>query len=139
MLYNVVGNEINRRKWGFIYKPGRMGIMIIEVFNPSYGYIKSQGPLKSNSRCSIIKNKWNNDWPLFLAGNHSHRTEPVADIVFFFIFSRQYEERQLRSQQERAQRRLEFSNQESRLMNQVGKKCDSTHLFNLPNWFNTHV
>lgn len=32
---------------------------------------------------------------------------------------RQYEERQLRSQQERAQRRLEFSNQESRLMNQL--------------------
>lgn len=46
---------------------------------------------------------------------------------------RQYEERQLRSQQERAQRRLEFSNQESRLMNQVRKKCYSTHLFNLPN------
>lgn len=107
--------------------------MVIEVFNLSYGYIKSQGPLKSKSRCSIIKNKWNNDSPLFLAGNHSHRTEPVADIVFF-IFSRQYEERQLRSQQERAQRRLEFSNQESRLMNQVGKKCYSTHiLFNLPN------
>ena len=106
--------------------------MVIEVFNPSYGYIKSQGPLKSKIRCSIIKNKWNNDSPLFLAGNHSHRTEPVADIVVF-IFSRQYEERQLRSQQERAQRRLEFSNQESRLMNQVRKKCYSTHLFNLPN------
>lgn len=133
-----MGNEINRRKWGFIFKPGRMGIMVIEVFNPSYGYIKSQGPLKSKSRCSIIKNKWNNDSPLFLAGNHSDRTEPVADIVLF-IFSRQYEERQLRSQQERAQRRLEFSNQESRLMNQVGKKCYSTHLFNLPNWFNTYV
>ena len=105
--------------------------MVIEVFNPSYGYIKSQGPLKSNSRCSIIKNKENNDSPLFLAWNHLHRTEPVTDIVF--IFSRQYEERQLRSQQERAQRRLEFSNQESRLMNQVRKKCYSTHLFNLPN------
>ena len=85
-MYNVVGNEINRRKGGFIYKPGRMGIMIIEVFNPSYGYIKSQGSLKSNSRCSIIKNKWNNDSPLFLAGNHSHRIEPVADIVFFYLF-----------------------------------------------------
>ena len=82
VLYNVVGNEINRRKWGFIFKPGRMGIMVIEVFNPSYGYIKSQGPLKSNSRCSIIKNIENNDSPLFLAWNHLHRTEPVTDIVF---------------------------------------------------------
>lgn len=32
---------------------------------------------------------------------------------------RQYEEKQLKAQQERAQRRLEFSNQESRLMNQL--------------------
>ena len=56
--------------------------MVIEVLNPSYGYIKSQGPLKSKSRCSIIKNKCSNDSPLFFAGNHLHRTEPVTDIVF---------------------------------------------------------
>ena len=32
---------------------------------------------------------------------------------------RQYEEKQLKGQQERAQRRLEFANQESRLQNQL--------------------
>ena len=44
-------------KWELIYKPGRKGIMVVEIFNPFYCYIKSQGPLKSKSRCSIIKNK----------------------------------------------------------------------------------
>ena len=56
--------------------------MVVEIFNPFYCYIKSQGPLKSKSRCSIIKNKWNNDSPLFLAWSHPHRTGPGTDIVF---------------------------------------------------------
>ena len=36
-----------------------------------------------------------------------------------YLLFRQYEEKQLKSQQERAKKRLEFTNQESRLQNQV--------------------
>lgn len=42
-------------------------------------------------------------------------------LLCLILFKRQYEEKQLKAQQERAQRRLEFSNQESRLMNQVSR------------------
>ena len=38
---------------------------------------------------------------------------------FFCPVHRQYEEKQLKGQQERAQRRLEFANQVSRLQNQL--------------------
>ena len=53
---------------------------------------------------------------------------------------RQYEEKQLKGQQERAQRRLEFANQESRLQNQLayerqrdtmGMCSHESHVFNL--------
>ena len=39
--------------------------------------------------------------------------------VRLYLNNRQYEEKQLRSQQERAKKRLEFSNQISRLQNQL--------------------
>ena len=42
----------------------------------------------------------------------------VTYIVFFPPF-RQFEERELRSQQERAKKRLEFENQKFRLQNQI--------------------
>ena len=47
-------------------------------------------------------------------------------MLCLILFKRQYEEKQLKAQQERAQRRLEFSNQESRLMNQVSRLYDVT-------------
>lgn len=50
-----------------------------------------------------------------------HLCSNLFDAVSIGLFQRQYEEKQLKAQQERAQRRLEFSNQESRLMNQVRK------------------
>lgn len=58
--------------------------------------------------------------------NTEKRMNRVEDQVFRAFCEqinvdniRQYEEKQLKAQQERAQRRLEFSNQESRLMNQL--------------------
>ena len=50
----------------------------------------------------------------------------VNAMLCLILFKRQYEEKQLKAQQERAQRRLEFSNQESRLMNQVSRLYDVT-------------
>ena len=46
---------------------------------------------------------------------------------------RQYEEKQLKGQQERARRRLEFANQVSRLQNQLAyeKQRDTSGLFTL--------
>jgi hypothetical protein len=46
-----------------------------------------------------------------------HMQRPYV-YLFIFVY-RQYEEKQLKTQQERAQRRLEFSNQESKLKSQV--------------------
>ena len=43
----------------------------------------------------------------------------VSHFTPFLTLYRQYEEKQLRGQQERAQRRLEFMNQISRLQNQL--------------------
>jgi hypothetical protein len=39
--------------------------------------------------------------------------------LFFIIIFRQYEERELQIQQERAKKRLEFENQKFRLQNQI--------------------
>jgi hypothetical protein len=40
-------------------------------------------------------------------------------LLFFIIIFRQYEERELQIQQERAKKRLEFENQKFRLQNQI--------------------
>lgn len=65
-----------------------------------------------------------NQFNVFL--NHSgqscfgiwHQTIEVQLHLFFYYF-RQYEERELQIQQERAKKRLEFENQKFRLQNQI--------------------
>ena len=54
---------------------------------------------------------------------------------------RQYEEKQLKGQQERARRRLEFANQVSRLQNQLAyeKQRDTSGLFTLDVFYRQYM
>ena len=50
---------------------------------------------------------------------HLHVLNLFIYLFVIYLFYRQYEEKQLHSQQERTQKRLEFANQISRLENQL--------------------
>lgn len=58
--------------------------------------------------------------------SHIFALDILCEYLIIFPF-RQYEEKQLKTQKERSERRLEFSNQKSKLKSQVWLLIDHIH------------